>query len=260
MNSAGIGSPSCAEQVDPAADLLRADRHPGRPVELGDVARRFVEQRPEVAAEQVLRVAAGQPDDGVGHERQPGVGVDRPDEIRRPLDEVTVAGLRFGQAGEQARVGDGDCRLVGQPLEQIQLIGVERPRIRRRDRQGTDDLAAGSSQRRRGHAAQPEAFRDGDVVRLVRDARVGPVVGRPDRLPGLRRQSVDPTPERQLHRQQPGPVAGIARAGDDDRHQVGAVLAHPGQVGPVGAEQATSLLDDAVAGSRPGRAAQRSGR
>ena len=97
MNSAGIGLAVRAGEVDPATHLLRARAHPGRPVEVGDVARRLVHERPEVLAEQVLGLAAGQADDRVGQERQARIGADRPDEVRCPLDEIAVARLGFGQ-------------------------------------------------------------------------------------------------------------------------------------------------------------------
>ena len=38
----------------------------------------------------------------------------------------------------------------------------------------------------------------------------------------------------------------VGAAGHDDRDEVGAVVAHPGQVRAVGAEQALGLLDDPV--------------
>ena len=38
----------------------------------------------------------------------------------------------------------------------------------------------------------------------------------------------------------------VGRAGDDDRDEIGPVLAEPGQVRAVGAEQAPGLLDDPV--------------
>ena len=41
-------------------------------------------------------------------------------------------------------------------------------------------------------------------------------------------------------------VVDVRAAGDDHRHEVRAVVGHPGQVGAVGAEQARRLLDHPV--------------
>ena len=49
-----------------------------------------------------------------------------------------------------------------------------------------------------------------------------------------------------MHPQQPGLGLRVAAAGDHDRDEVGAVVAHPGQVRAVRAEQPPGLLDDPV--------------
>ena len=104
MNSAGTGCAVAApSEVDPCRGPPASLRvMPDRPVEVGDLPRRSVDERPEVLADELIRAEAGQPLDGVGQERQSRVGADRPDEVRRVLDEVPVALLRFGQAGQRA--------------------------------------------------------------------------------------------------------------------------------------------------------------
>ena len=88
-----------ALDVDPAADLLRSRGHAGREVVLGDVARRAVDQRPEVLAEELVGLPAGQPLDRVRQEGEAALAVDRPDEVRRVLDEIAVALLRARRDG-----------------------------------------------------------------------------------------------------------------------------------------------------------------
>ena len=81
----------------------------------------------------------------------------------------------------------------------------------------------------------------------MRDARVGRVVARPDRPAELGGQAVDPASEREAHVEAASAsVCGVDGAGDDDRHEVRAVLAHPGEMRAVRAEQAPGLLDHAV--------------
>ena len=77
------------------------------------------------------------------------------------------------------------------------------------------------------------------------DARVDQVVVGPDRADLLGREAVDAAAERELHLPEPALGLVVHAAGDDDRHEVRAVLAHPRQVGPVRAEQPARLLDDA---------------
>ena len=65
----------------------------------------------------------------------------------------------------------------------------------RRDGERADDLAARGAQRRGGHARASRAGRrDGVVVGLVRDARVGHVVEGPDRLPCSAARPLIPPP------------------------------------------------------------------
>ena len=114
-----------AAQVDPAAQLLRSGRH-ARPTSRAR-RHRFDDSctsDPEMLAEQLPWSAPGHPLHRVREERQPGVRPDRPDDVRRVLDEEPVALLGFGQAGEQRRVRDRDGRLVGEALEEVELLGA----------------------------------------------------------------------------------------------------------------------------------------
>jgi hypothetical protein len=52
-------------QAQPAADLLRPGLHRRRPVDLRDIARRVVDERPEMLPEQLVRMEAGQAFRGV---------------------------------------------------------------------------------------------------------------------------------------------------------------------------------------------------
>src|SRR4029077_7245900 len=63
------------QEVDPAAQLavLRALAQAGGPVDLRDLPRALMDQRPEVLAEEVFGPPAGEPLARVGHEREPGV-------------------------------------------------------------------------------------------------------------------------------------------------------------------------------------------
>ena len=178
----GDRRPVAAEQVDPTADFLRAGAHPGRPVEVGDLLRRWVDEGAEALPHELVGPEAGQPLHRVGHEGQPGIGADRPDDVRGVLDQVAIALLGFRQARQQGRIGDGDGRLVGQALEQVELLGRERPWQRRRDRERADDLATWRPQRSGGHPAQVQPLGDRLVVGVVGDARIGRVVAGPDRL------------------------------------------------------------------------------
>ena len=101
------------------------------PVDLGDLPRRLVDERPEVLAEELLGRQPVRPLARVRDEREPRVRVDRPDEVRRVLDEVAVAGLGFAEELVQVRVRQGDRRLVGEALEEVELVG-QRSRAARR--------------------------------------------------------------------------------------------------------------------------------
>ncbi len=128
----------------------------------------------EMAADGVLDVPAQHRSRPVAQERPVPLGVGREDEVRRRRGERPVADLRVAQAGQQGRVGDGDGGLVGEALQEVELLGVEAARRARRDRERPDDLAARGAQWRGGHPAQPEAHRDLVVVALVRDPRDRP--------------------------------------------------------------------------------------
>ena len=238
------------EEIDPAAELPPAGSvgvaEIRGPVDLRHVSRRLVDEGAEMASEQLVRAPAGQaPARRVGDEGEPGVGIDRPDEVGRILDEVPIAGLGLAEELVQFRVGQCDRGLVGKALEEAQLVGHDLARLAIRDRQRPDHLAARRPQRGRGHRPQAETFRRQLVVGLVRDPRISRVVGRPDG-PDLRcGQAVDPAAERELHRLQPTLGVRVHPARDDDGDQVGPVVRHPGQMGPVGAEEPPRLLDDA---------------
>ena len=125
------------------AGTARRDRH-----------RLGLGQEGEVLADDLLDRPAEQGLARVGHEREApsvsarqmtsGVVWTRP--RKRASSRVT---------GEQVRVGERDGGLVGQALEQVELVGLEDARLRGRDGERADDLAAGRAQRRRGHPRSP---------------------------------------------------------------------------------------------------------
>ena len=137
------------EQVDPSPDLVVAVHQPVDPVDLGDLARARVDEAAEVAAEELLRLPAGQALAGVGQEREPAVLVDRPDEVRRVLDEVPVARLGLAQERVEAGVADGDRRLVAEDLEEAERLVVDLMHGPERDGQRAHDLAGRRPQRDR---------------------------------------------------------------------------------------------------------------
>ena len=73
---------------------------------------------------------------GVGHEGEHALVVGAPHDVRGRLDEAPEAGLLLGDTGEQVRVREGDGGLVGEALEEIEIVGLERAWLVRRDRQG----------------------------------------------------------------------------------------------------------------------------
>ena len=238
--------------------LVAADqdqRHPLDEVGVGGDRRVRLERRrhragvgeePERLADDVLDRPAEQRLAGIGHEREDALRVGVPDDIGRRLDQPTEARLLLGQAREQVGVRERDRRLIGQALEQVEVVGLEDPRFRGRDRQRADDVAARGAKRRGGHAAQGETIGHHLVVGLVGDARIGLVVEGPDGLAVLGRQAVDALTEREPHAHQPFARGVIAGAGHHDRHEVGPGRVHPGQVRAVGHEEALGILDDAL--------------
>ena len=54
-----------------------------------------------------------------------GVLVDRPHEVRRVLDEVTVAGLGVAKERVEAGVAHGDGGLVAEDLEEVDALVVD---------------------------------------------------------------------------------------------------------------------------------------
>ena len=200
MNSAGIGLAVAGQHVDPAAELLRPAVHAPTPSR---------SRRPRVTT-RGRAPRSGWPISSSG--RQPvirstasetkvrrRVRPDRPDEVRRVLDEVAVALLGLASAASSRfELVIAMAAWSARPWSRSSSSGVEGARRRRRDGQRPDDLAAGRAQRRRRHPAQAEPVGDLVVVALVRDARVGGVVVGPDRLAALGRQAVDPAAEREL--------------------------------------------------------------
>ena len=80
----------------------------------------------------------------------------------------------------------------------------------------------------------------------VRDPLVGHVVEGPDRLALFGGEAVDARPEPELLAHQPLARRVVGRPGHHDGDQVRAGGAHPGQVRPVGGEQALGVLDHAL--------------
>ena len=235
-----------SDQIEPAAQLLARIGHPGGPVHLGDLAGRLVHEGAEVLPDEGLGSPPGQPLDRVRQERDPAVRPDRPHEIRRILDEEPIALLGLGQAGEEPRVRDRDRGLIGEPLEQVEFLGLELARRRGRDRERADHLAARRAQRSGGHTPQTEPVRDVLIVRVVRDPGIVEIVGRCHWLTLLRGQPVDPAAEREALAEQPGLGRLVRAAGDDDRDEIGPVVGHPRQVRAVRGQQPLGLLDDAL--------------
>ena len=158
---------------------------------------------------------------------------------------MPIASLGLAEQLVQVGVRERDRRLVGEALEEVQLVGRDLARRAVRDRECPDDLAGRRPERRRGHAPQPQPLGGDDVVRLVRDPRVDEVVVGPDRADLLGGEAVDPATEREPHLLEPALGLVVHAAGDDHRDEERAVLADPRQVGAVRAEQAARLLDDA---------------
>ena len=138
------------EQVDPAAELstgvtvacFAVATDPRRPVDLRDVSRRLVDERAEVTAEELVGAPAGEPlRRRIGDEGEPRVGIDRPDEVRRVLDEVAVARLGLAEQLVEVGVGEGDRGLVGEALEEVEVVGQDLPGLPVRDGERPDHLA-----------------------------------------------------------------------------------------------------------------------
>jgi hypothetical protein len=126
------------EQVQPAAQLLEFPRDPGRPVDLRDVARRFVDERPEVLAQQLVGSPAREPLTRVRDERESRLGVDRPDEVRRVLDEMAVPRLGIAEEFVELRVRQGNRGLVGKSPDQRGIVLAERARRPAVDLEGAE--------------------------------------------------------------------------------------------------------------------------
>ena len=75
-----------------------------------------------MAADQLLRLPAGEPLARVRDEGEPCLVVDRPDQVRRVFDQVAVARLGFAPQAVEALGGQRDRGLVGEDLEQVDLI------------------------------------------------------------------------------------------------------------------------------------------
>ena len=228
------------DERDPL-DEIRVAAH-RREFLTGDPQRVRVGQEREVLADDALDRPPEQCIGRVGHEREHAVGVDAPDHIGRGLDEAAETCLFRGDPRKEPRVGERDGCLVGQALEQVQVVGLERPRRRGGDGERADDVATRGPEWCGGHADQTHPSRHRLVVGLVWDARIGQVIGRPDRGALHGGQAVDPAAEREAHTHQPRPGRLVVTAGDDERDEVGAVRCHPGQVCPVALEQTPRLL------------------
>ena len=232
------------DQRDPL-DEVRVAAH-GLERLAGDRHRIGVGQEAEVLADDLLDRPAEERGARVGHEREDAVAVGTPDDVGRRLDQPAEARLLVGHPREQVRVGQRDRGLVGETLEQVEVVGLERPWLGGRDRERPDDVAPGRSQRRRGHADETHPAGHVLVVGLVRDPRIGHVVRRPDGHAVLGRKAVDAATEREPHAHEPAADLGVGAAGDHDRDQVAAGRGHPGQVCTIGLEEALRILDDAL--------------
>ena len=202
-----------------------------------------MDEAAEVAAQEVLGPPAGQPLAGVGEEGEAGLLVDRPDEVRRVLDEVPVAGLRLAQQRVEAGVAHRHGRLVAEDLEEPDRLVVDLVDRPERDGQRADDLAGGGAQGDDRHAADAQPGRDVLVLGLVGDARVDEVVVGADGPAEGRRQAVEAAMERELEVEHPA-ARLVVDARRDDRAEVAAVLDHERQVRAVGADEPAGLLDD----------------
>ena len=243
MNSAGIGLAVPVQEVHPAADLVVAVPLAVGPVDLGDLARARVDEAAEVAAQELLGLPAGQPLAGVGQEREAGLLVDRPDEVRRVLDEVAVARLRPPQERVEPGVAHRDRGLVAEHLEEPDRLVVDLVDGPEGDRQRAHDLAGRGPQRDGRHAADAQPGGHVLVLLLVGDPRVHEVVVRADRATERRGQPVQPAVERELEVEHP-PAGVVVDAGRHDRPEVAAVLDHEREVGAVGADEPAGFLHD----------------
>ena len=134
---------------------------------------------------------------GVGHEREDAVRVGAPEDVRRRLDEAAEARLLAREPGEEVRVRQRDGGLVGEALEQVQIVGLEQARLAGETASVPMTSPPGA---RSGAAAMPRRrsrLGGRSVGQLVRDARVGRVVERPDRHALLGGQAVDAAAERE---------------------------------------------------------------
>ena len=147
------------EQERDALDDVRGGAD-GHVLLAGQGHRPGVGQEREVLADDLGDGPAEEGLAAVGHEREVALGVGPPDDVRRRLDETPEAGLLAGQALEQVRVGQGDGRLVGQPGQQVELVGLEHARLGAGHGERAHDVAAGRPEGRRGHAPQLERVGD----------------------------------------------------------------------------------------------------
>ncbi len=111
-----------------------------------DAALRFPRHdRPEVAAAQLVSGPAGHALDRLGQVGEEALPLRRPDEVRRILDQEPIALLRLVEVAIEPRVAERDRSLVGESLEQPQVVIVERANGLVRDGEGPEHDAVGAA-------------------------------------------------------------------------------------------------------------------
>jgi hypothetical protein len=126
MNSAGMGPAVAVQEVDPAAQLavLRGIAQAG----VQSISATSRELSWTSAPKCLPRRSSGFQPVSRSHVSETNVNrasaSDRPDEVRRILDEVAVAALGLAEQLVQVGVRQRDRGLVGEALEEVELVGA----------------------------------------------------------------------------------------------------------------------------------------
>ncbi len=205
--------------------------------------RRLVGEHVGVLADDFLRRAPGQPLHGSADEAEGTVLVGRPDHVRAVVDQEPIALLGLLEVVIEAGVGQRHRRLVGEELQDLGVLRIERGVPNRLDRDRAQQPIRADE--RRGHHRLHALVADALIALVVRERRVGEVVVGPDDAPLLgchachaRADRNDDVLVRRRRRcRGDGPVEGPA------------AIAHEIDLCPVGAQQPRSsghgALDDA---------------
>ena len=215
--------------IPPAQDAIGVGHdHP----DLAAVALQQPNRLPECLDQHVRRVAEGR--QLLGHHRQGSLCLHAVGEL------VGMAPQLHGQP----RVGDRDCALVGEALQERQLVIGEPMRSLERDRQRAHHLALGTAERCGRHPPQREALGDPVIAGLVRNAWIDEVVLGGDHLVPPGGEAVDPVVDRELERVEPLLGPGRIAARDDRRAEESSARLHQRQVRAVRVDQPPGGFDD----------------